>query len=94
MQTIDNSSNHHNIESYLFLANDNQLDNIIEICSELDQLNINNNGKNDEHESIVNKDHSELRVEEEKSKVMEILIQDETSNYYFENNHKEDSLFY
>ena len=83
MQTIDNSSNHHNIESYLFLANDNQLDNIIEICSELDQLNINNNGKNDEHESIVNKDHSELRVEEEKSKVMEILIQDKTSNYYF-----------
>ena len=94
MQTIDNSSNHHNIESYLFLANDNQLDNIIEICSELNQLNINNNGKNDEHESIVNKDHSELRVEEESSKVMEILIQDEMSNYYFENNHKEDSLFY
>ena len=94
MQAIDNSSNHHNIESYLILANDNQLDNIIEICSELDQLNINNNGKNDEHESIVNKDHSELRVEEGSSKVMEISIQDEMSNYYFENNHKEDSLFY
>ena len=88
MQKVDNFINHHNTESHLFLANNNQLNNNIKICEESEQANINNNGK-----MMTMSVGSKLQVEEDNSKVDETLIQDAMSNYYFANDHKEGTLF-
>ena len=74
---FDNSINDHNTESHLLLknnTNDNQLDNIIVICDEWEQENVNNNENNDDQESFNEEDMNEYNVDKDYSKEIVLIM--------------------